>query len=84
MTASTIETTEQGELAIMDGNGDTKVYWTRGNAAETAAARTTFDQLRAKGYLAYRLVGDGTKGEQLLEFDPNAQQIILAPAPQGG
>lgn len=84
MSTSAIETTEQGELAIMGRDGDTKVYWTRGNAAETAAARATFDSLRAKGYLAYRLVGDGTKGEQLLEFDPNAQQIILAPAPVGG
>lgn len=83
MSTSTIEVA-RGELAIMNGEGDTKVYWTRGNADETATARRTFDELRAKGYLAYRLIGDGSKGEVLREFDPNAAQIILAPAPQGG
>lgn len=73
-----------GELATMDGSGDTKVFWTAGVAAEVENARRTFNTLREKGYAAYKLIGDGTKGEQLLAFDPAAEKIILAPAMQGG
>lgn len=73
-----------GELAIMSDEGDTSVKWNRNSPPEVAAARSTFDALRGKGYLAYRLVGDGTKGEQLLTFDPDAERIILSPAMAGG
>lgn len=73
-----------GELAIMNTTGDTKVYWSATNPDEVESARKTFRDLRGKGHLAYRLLGDGSKGEQLLEFDPNAAQIILAPAMKGG
>lgn len=73
-----------GELAIMNTTGDTKVYWSPTNPDEVENARRTFRDLRTKGHLAYKLLGDGSKGEQLLEFDPTAAQIILAPAMKGG
>ena len=72
-----------GELATMDRTGDTKSQWDRNKPAEVAAARATFDTLRGKGYAAFRLNGD-SRGEQLLDFDPNAERIILVPAFQGG
>lgn len=73
-----------GELAMLNATGDTKLYWSAGNTDEVANARRTFNDLRAKGHLAYKLSEDGTKGEMLLEFDPMAQRIILAPAMKGG
>lgn len=73
-----------GELAEMNKTGDTKSQWDRNNAAEVAAARATFDTLRGKGFAAYKLTGDGSRGEQLLTFDPAAERIIMVPAFQGG
>ncbi len=73
-----------GELATMDRTGDLKSFWDRTKPEEVAQARRTFDDMRAKGYLAFRLIGDGTKGEQIREFDPTAEKIIMSPAMQGG
>ena len=64
--------------------GDTKLIWDPGNATEVEAARSTFDSLRAKGFMAYRVTGLGNKGEVLQRFDPSVEKMILAPAPRGG
>lgn len=73
-----------GELATMNSTGDTKLYWSVGAPAEVEAARETFNKLRGKGYLAFRMQPGGTQGAQITEFDPGAEQIILAPAMRGG
>lgn len=73
-----------GELATMDLSGDTKVYWDARVPAEVENARQTFRTLRGKGYAAYKLAVGGAQGEQLLDFDPAAERIILVPAMQGG
>lgn len=73
-----------GELATMDLSGDTKVYWDARVPAEVENARQTFRTLRGKGYAAYKLAAGGAQGEQLLDFDPAAERIILVPAMQGG
>lgn len=72
------------ELAVMDGSGDTKVMWSAGNQDEIANARRTFTDLKAKGFLAYKVTGDGSKGEVIREFDANAERIIMSPQMQGG
>lgn len=75
----------QGELAIMDKTGDTKLMWTVGNQAEMDAAKELFEKLRKQGYLAYKAVGEkGDKGEVLTSFDPEAGRIIMVPALKGG
>lgn len=90
MTQQTVDTgakktAAKGELAILDDTGDTKVMWSRDNPDEVDAARTQFNTLTRKGYTAYRATGkDGSKGEQIREFDPNAERIILVPPVQGG
>lgn len=74
-----------GELAVMSHKGDTKLIWDVNNEPEVASARRTFDELRGKGYVAFRVTGkDGEKGEQITAFDPNAARIILAPQMRGG
>ena len=74
----------QGELCIMNHTGDTKLVWDRANTPEVDNAKRTFTDLRAKGYLAYKVKKDGEKAEQIHEFDPAAERIIPAPPMDGG
>lgn len=72
-----------GTMRQMDKSGDTKIQWTLGNKDEEDNARRSFDDLRAKGFLAYEVVANG-KGEVVKKFDPKAEKIILAPRMAGG
>ncbi len=72
------------ELLVMDHTGDTKTIWNPDVPDEVAAARATFDSLRAKRYLAYTVKGDGEKGVAINEFDPSAGKIIMSPPMAGG
>ena len=51
------------------------------------AAREEFKHFKGKGYMAYKVEGEGRRarrGEVLAEFDPTAERIIYAPAMRGG
>lgn len=71
-------------LQTLDRSGDTKVIWDRTNADEVAVAQRTFRDLTRKGYLAYKADKRGDQGEQIREFNPDAERIILVPPSQGG
>lgn len=74
-----------GAFAVMGERGDTKHIWDRTNVAEINAARELFRSLTSAGYLAFHVTGkNGDKGEQMREFDPNAERVIFAPQMQGG
>lgn len=74
-----------GVFVVMDTTGDTKTIWDKNKPDEVEAARMQFTHLRSKGYLAYRAEGkEGERGEQLHEFDPNAERIVFAPPMSGG
>lgn len=73
-----------GELWILDNTGHSKKTWDSHNADEVADARRSFNDLRAKGFLAYKVNKDGKQGEQIHAFDPELEAIILSPAPVGG
>ena len=75
-----------GFMAKMGEEGDTKVMWDKDNPAEVEAARVQFETLTKKHrYLAFRAEGKkGEKGEQIREFDPDAERIILVPPMVGG
>lgn len=84
MDMETIEEMElqpgQSVMAVMDKTGDTKTIWDRNNEVEVEAARAQFKIFRDKGYTAFKVVGkEGTKGEKMHDFDPNAERIIFAP-----
>lgn len=80
-----IDTTTHGEMAVMGRDGDTKLIWSRDNADEVDNARRTFRDLKAKGYACFRTRGkNGDRGEQVTEFDPNAERYIFIPAMAGG
>jgi hypothetical protein len=85
MVTETPKKAKKSELAILDQTGDTKVMWSKDNPDEVDAAEAQFKTLTRKGYTAYRATGkDGKKGEQIREFDPDAERIILVPPVQAG
>lgn len=74
-----------GQLAVMGVDGDTtKITWDPEYQEEVDNARCTFEDLSKKGYLAFRVTGDGTGCggviEQILTFDEHAEELILRPA----
>lgn len=76
--------TQQSTLHIMDRTGDTKVLWSADNPDEVEAAKSTFDGLKKKGFLAYTVEEDGGKGEVIRKFDKTAGRIIMTPPLVGG
>ena len=73
-----------GTMHVMDVTGDSKTIWDPNNADEVAQARKTFNDLKAKGYSAYKVRDDGKKAEIMVSFDPQAGKLILSPAMAGG
>lgn len=73
-----------GTMSMMDDSGDTKATWDSDNEAEVAAARRTFDELKAKGYSAFRVNKKGDQGEEMKSFDPGAEAVIMVPRMVGG
>ncbi len=72
-------------IAVMGEPGDTKHIWDKRKTDEVDAARTLFTSLTKKGYRAFHVTGkDGEKGEQMSEFDPSAERMIMVPQLQGG
>jgi len=75
----------QGEIVILDKSGDTKIIWDSEKPVEVENAKETFNRFKKKGYLAFKVVGkEGTKSEQLREFDSDAERIIFSPPIVGG
>lgn len=74
-----------GTLAVLDRTkGDAKIDWDPESLEETQQARATFDELRKKGYLAYKTDERGKRGEQMHFFDPAAKRVVLTPPLVGG
>ncbi len=75
----------QSEMAVLDRTGDTKIMWDSDNKDEVDAARKTFDDLvKVKKMMAFKVKKSGKQGEQIKEFDPSAERLIIMPALQGG
>jgi len=73
-----------GEMATLSKLGDVRIIWNPDIPAEVAAAKKSFDDLTKKGHLAFAVRRTGDKGDQIREFDPDAEKIILAPPMRGG
>lgn len=70
---------------VMGLSGDRKQMWDPNQADEVDDARKSFVNLRKKGFLAYRVnPKDGSKGEQVTEFDAQMGAIIFTPPMVGG
>lgn len=71
-------------MSILDSTGDTRVEWNPNNAAEVEIARKSFDQAKKKKMLIYKTRADGSRGELLRNFDPQAERIVCTPQTVGG
>lgn len=81
------ETFREGDSVMRTmsiGHGDKREMWDRHNPDEVELARKAFDKLKKKGYIAWRVGKGGVKAEEMKEFDPNAESMILSPPLQGG
>lgn len=72
------------KIEIMASVGDFKLVFDKHNPDEVEQAKKTFNDLRAKGYLAFKAKKDGSAGEQLTAFDPKVERMILQPQMAGG
>lgn len=72
------------EMSILDETGDTKIVWDEDTPAEVESARNSFDTMKRKGYVAYRVNKKGDQGEVMDRFDPSAEKMILSPQMKGG
>lgn len=71
-------------LYALDASGDSRFMWSKDNPDEVAAAKKTFKRLSEKGYDAFDVKADGSKGTKIREFNPDAEKIIMAPRLVGG
>ena len=73
------------EMSIIDGSGDTKLIWDSEKPAEVENARQTFSNLKGQGYVPFAVTGkEGVKGERMVEFDSEAERMIMVPPMVGG
>ena len=73
-----------GELRVLGREGDVKTIWNKDAPAEVEAARNTFNELKAKGYIAYSVEDGGGRGKRIFDFVPEAGRIVMAPQMTGG
>lgn len=69
-------------MSILNHTGDVPIQWDPRIRVEVDIARETFARYRGAGYLAYTV--DGAEREQIHEFDPHAEHIVMAPPTVGG
>ena len=67
-------------------DGDREVTWDKGKEQEVKDAQASFDNhVKKQGYKAYAIdPSTGGKGQEIKEFDPNLEKIILVPQMRGG
>jgi hypothetical protein len=63
--------------------GDVKITWDPKNKEEVAAAEKAFDDLIAKGHLAYD-TSDEKDRKAIKKFNAKAGEIVIAPPLTGG
>ena len=75
-----------GEMRIMGTVGDEKLTWDHADDIQIQTAKKKFQELLSKGYKAFisKDIAGQKKGEQITEFDPTAERLIMVPAMAGG
>jgi hypothetical protein len=71
-------------METMDVSGDVKKIWDPSRTDEVADAKRSFEDLKRKGYRAYRVSEGGNQGEPMDTFDEKAGRVLMVPAMQGG
>jgi len=71
-----------GAMAVLGAEGDIKYTWDKTNKTEVEAAREQFNNLRSKGFLAFKIRGKlrERKGDGVIDFDSKAGRYqFMAP-----
>lgn len=71
-----------GKLNIMNKSGDNELVWSAGNPQEVAIAEQAFDAMILGGYFAVAVQGD--QKQNITQFDPNLENILMFPKAVGG
>ena len=74
----------EGQISVLNHEGDTKLIWDSENKDEVEAAKKMFNELKGKGYSAFSVKKNGEQGRRLTNFDAEEEKIIMAPAMKGG
>lgn len=70
---------DTGLMRVMSQNGDDRIVWSRRVADEVREAYDKFRELIKKGYRAYAILSDGSRGHELFDFDPAIEECLLVP-----
>lgn len=76
--------TDEHVLSVAGYQGDLRSTWDPKNQDEVDSAKATFDRLKKQGYTAHKVKKDGSEGEIIREFDPEAGKIIMMKPMAGG
>lgn len=68
----------------MKRSGDNRIQWDPKNDDEVEIAEMSFDKLTSKGYQAYEVKKDGSKGKKISKFKKGIGMLIMVPAIAGG
>ncbi len=67
-----------GQLTVMDRRGHSTVTWSTDLQETVDTANQRFNELLSEGYTAFEM-HDATTGEQITEFDAEAETILMVP-----
>ncbi len=74
-----------GEMRVLTAEeGDQKVVWDENNEDQVEVAKMTFDKLKGKKYIAYKVDKKGEQTKVMKKFDPKAGKLIMVPPIAGG
>lgn len=69
------------DLCIMRAlteNGDDRLVWNRRYQAEVEEAKRQFESYKGRGYTAYAIRSDGSKGSRVDTFEALEEELLLA------
>lgn len=64
-------------MRIFDETGDRRLIWNATDPAQVKDAATLFDEYVKKGWKAYAIRDDGSRGRRIREFDAVKQELVV-------
>jgi hypothetical protein len=71
-----------GVMRVLDESGDSRIVWDRRDKNQVKEAFSKFRDFITKGYRAYVVRSDGTRGSRLDEFDPLLEEVMVGKRPE--
>ncbi len=71
--------TKKHEMKILNQKGDERIVWDKDDGIEAKQAKERFNQLLKDGWKAYSVDRDGKRNRKIVEFDVDAEEILMVP-----